>query len=416
MIMKRIMAGTLFVISIVIYFQQCWGGEAPPFTYYINLGEYATREEAENHLKPFQDLKMKPLSVVDNGDRWAIHFGDFPYFMDAYLFSEELDARGYTQAEIIQQDNTARRTAFTKVEGPWERVFPLIEKNNQLTSCTLREDDPDVVEIESLMETGTTEQLLQALDDKLAQRKDTDPVKGWLTLRMAYTKYRKSEKSVCRDLFQKVAEGRVKAPPKFRVEAMIRNAHFIHANKKRVQSYRAYREIEEHAVETEQRVEALKQLCGLSMELARDDKGSLSESRVFMENALEQMPPDYRFYPAVIELMHMESWYHEKKYQECIEEGEAFLKKYTGTPRREIATCRLYLGESYFKVDRYEEAKATLEEILTMELRPIDRWRSISDFKKQALVFLTSFAEKSGNKEDFKHWIEVRKRMYPLPK
>ncbi len=404
-----LLCGLLLIMQSLIY----GAVEPTPYIYYIKLGEFAQYEDAEARLATLQQLNMQPLRLLQVNTHWEIHFGEFSYYMDAYLYQQDLKNLGYTEAEIIKFENFERKTSFPLVKGPRERVFKIKETADTLTTCSVNMEDPDVVYINTLLNSASTEEIHLALLQKIPTRQDTDPVKGWLSMRMAYIKIRMNDRALSQQLFQQVAEGKIMAPPEMRVEAMIRIAHLIHAQKDRLRDYRAYKEIYEWAQTEEQRAGALLELCGLMMELARSDKGTLAECRSFYEKALQEIPTNFFFTRATIELMHLESWYYEENYQKCIEEGEAYLKKYTEKPLREIATCQLFVGMAYYKTDRYAEAVATLSAVLDLPLGPKDRWKDIPDLKQRALGWLIYIAEQTGNKQDAAHGRELMNALYP---
>jgi len=411
---ERIRLNALFILGLMLFATITFGLEPAPYIYYVKLGEFTEPEAAQARMASLQQLNMEPLRLLTVNNHLEIHFGEFPYYIDAYLYVQDLKNLGYVDADIVKQDNTEKKTSFPLVKGPRERVFQLTEANGTLTPCVLNMEDRDVVYIDNLLKTSSTEEVHAALLQKLAAREDTDPVKGWLSTRMAYIKLRMKDRPLAHQIFQQIAEGKIKATPELRVEAMNRVTHLLYAQKEWVRTYRAYKEMNELAQTPEQKASSLRSLSGLLVELARDEKkGNFEEARVFHEKALQEIPTNLMPYRATIELLHLESWYYGENYHKCIEEGEAYLQKYTDKPLLEIATCRLFVGMGYYKIGSYEDAVANLSQILDLPLGPKDRWKKIPDLKKHTLSWMIHIAKETGHEDDAKLWEETMNTLYP---
>ncbi len=403
-----------FVLILTMCATITFALEPTPYVYYVKLGEFTEQEAAEARLASLRQMNMEPIRLLTVDNHWEIHFGEFSYYIDAYLYHQDLNNLGYTDADIVKVDNAEKRTSFSEVRGPTKRVFEIKETNGELAPCVLNMEDSDVLYIDNLLKIASTEDVHSALLQKLAGRQDDDPVKGWLSIRMAYIKIRMKDRAMSQQIFQQIAEGKIAAPPEMRVEAMNRIAHLIYAQNDFVRAYRAYKEIYELAQTREQRASALLELSGLMVELARDEnKGNFGEARFFHEKALEEIPVSFFFTRATIELLHLESWYYGGNYPKCIEEGEAYLQKYPDKPLKEIATCRLFVGMAYYEIGRYEDAVATLSAILNLPLGPKDHWKKVPDIKERALSWLIYIAEKSGRDQDATLWKETMNALYP---
>ncbi len=412
--MKDMSICLLLTLVLVMSGAITFAAEPTPYVYYIKLGEFTERETAEVRLAPLQQLNMEPLHLVTFPNRLEIHFGEFPYYIDAYLYLQDLKNLCCPEADIIIEENSEKTTSFPLVKGPRERVFKLVEANGTLSPCVLNMQDPDVVYIDNLLKTAPTEEIHAALVEKLAARQDDDPVKGWLSMRKAYIKCRMKERGEAQQIFHKIAEGKVKAPPEMRVEAINRVAHLLYAKKEWVKAYRAYKEMNELAQTPDQKASSLQSLSGLMVELARDEnKGNFQEARFFHEKALEQIAADLSPYRARIELLHLESWHYGDNYPKCVEEGEAFLKKYGDRHLLDSATCRLFLGMGYYEIGSYEDAVATLSQVIDLPLGPKDHWKKVPDLKKQALSWLIYIAEKTGHTDDAEYWKKTMNTLYP---
>ncbi|MCX7001543.1 MAG: SPOR domain-containing protein [Candidatus Sumerlaeota bacterium] len=404
----------IFVI-IVMGISSLALGAASPYIYKIKIGEFPDKASAQARQLTLLQLDYGPLNIVQKDGKFELQYGEFPYFIDADLICQDLQKSGYKDAAIIKENNSTGKVDFSPIIGAAvERVFNTVEKNDHLTSVTLDMKNPEIVQMEAFMKTASTEQKHDALAAKLDSLSDSDPVKGWMMMRLAYMKLIMKDRGASQQLFQRIAEGKVAATPKLRLDAMNRVAHLIYAQNDFVRSYRAYREIYNFAEAPEQRVEVALELSGLMVDLAQNlKKGTLEEARAFHEAALDEMP-EKNFNPrATIALLHAETWYYEKNYAKCMEESEAYLKKYMDKPLREIATCKLFLGLAYDKLNRYEEGKNILATILDMPLGPKDNWGAIPDIKLSALEWLIIIAKGAKNPADEAHWKSVKQMMYP---
>jgi len=220
------------------------------------------------------------------------------------------------------------------------------------------------------------------------------------------------DKSTCQRLFQEIAEGKIACPPEDRVEAMIRVGHLIHGvHKDRKRAYRLYKEIYNLSQTLSQRTEALTQLSGIMMELARSDKGNLEECRIFYENALEEIPIDFVFSRSTIELMHLETWSHEKNHKKCIEEAEIYISKYPDY-KRNLSMCKLFLGISKVNLGLNKEAKEIFEEIVQMDLEEKgNKWKDV-DVQERAVVWLIHICEAQNDFDGAEIWRQYKEQAF----
>jgi hypothetical protein len=390
-------------------------GAASPYIYKIKIGEFPDIASAQARQLTLLQLDYGPLNIVKKEGKFEIQYGEFPYFIDADLVCQDLQKSGYKEAAIIKENNSTGKVNFPPVIGDAvDRVFNTVEKNGRLNAISLDMKNPEIVQMEAFMKTATTDQKHDALTAKLDSLSNSDPVKGWMMMRLAYMKLIMKDRGAAQQLFQRIAEGKVAATPKLRLDAMNRVAHLIYAQNDFVRSYRAYREIYNFSETPELRVEVSLSLSGLMVDLARNSKkGTLEEARAFQETALAEIPEENFDTRATIALLHAETWFYEKNYARCMEECEAYLKKYTDKPLREIATCKLFLGLAYDKLNRYEDGKNILATILDMPLGPKDNWSAVPDIKLAALEWLIIIARGAKNPADEAHWKSVKATMYP---
>jgi tetratricopeptide (TPR) repeat protein len=404
----------LFLIFLIGIAFSCFAGTPSPNIYHISMGEFSDQYTANAKITSLKQAGIISIKLVQNNDNWNIQFGEFPYYMDAYVSLEELKSHGYKDIYIGKKKNDFGKTNFEKIEEISEKVFKIKETSGVLESCSIDTDEPDVIAISEKIYTIPTEQLQDEVLQKIELREDSDPVKGWLTMKLAYIKCRQKDRGTARQLFQKIAEGKVAAPPEIRHNAMMRVAKMIHGEKDRTKAFKAFKELYELSPGDEQKSESLKHLGALMMEMARSSKGTLEETRIFMENSLDEIPIDMVEARATIEQMHMESWYYEDNYEKTIEEGHEILQNSDIYPMKIIATCHLFMGLAYGNSDNYDEAIKSLNAILDMPLGPEDRWKAIPDFKKHSLIWMINLSKRYELDQAAKKWEETMESMYPV--
>ncbi|MBN1902954.1 hypothetical protein JW926_16645 [Candidatus Sumerlaeota bacterium] len=411
--MKKVCYVWIFLIFVAS--APAFAKSPSPHIYYIKLGEFATENEANVFISSIEQINLSPLVLVHEKELWEARYGEFLFYMDARLSLDDLKESGITNPRIEKKENSRGKIECAKTKGPKSKVFNVAEGEGSLTPCILNMKDPEIEQINNLIKDGATDQIREAVINKIQTCSSDDPKKGWLTMRLAYLKCREKDKETAQQIFQEIAEGKVKASPEARIEAMLRASNIIYSKKERIKAYRAFKEIYQMAEDPQQKAESLLQISGLMMELARSAKGTLEEARIFMENALEEVPESNVRIRATIKQMHMEAWYYEDNYSNCITEGEAMLETQQDMPLKIIATCRIFLGLAYANKNDsdYDAAARNLKEVLALPLGPNDNWKAIPDLKKHSLVWLITLSERFGRNQEAEEWKKTMKKMYP---
>jgi len=144
-----------------------------------------------------------------------------------------------------------------------------------------------------------------------------DPIQGWCLSRLAYLSYAENKKDESLRLFKQLADGSVAATKAQRIDALQRYAHSLIGKEYRektegpfrLDAAQAFRLLAQYKETPEGKCEALLQLAGLTLELARGYKQSTyEEARNACQKILEITPPELTRIRATAELMYAETY------------------------------------------------------------------------------------------------------------
>jgi len=357
--MRKILFIIIFLISLTTILYSL---DPPERIYSIQLGAYPTLEEAEIKKTEYKSLGYSPVSIIQSPKWYKVRFGEFPIFLEGYLYCMDLRKEKCPDVWLVWQDNVEKKIDFITTVGPVEKYFNIPEKSSdELQTFPPYNDEPDYKLISELVEKKefSASILIEEIEPIVKSLKDTDPVKGFGTMRLAYLNLKNTNRAKAKDLFREVAEGKISADSKERIEAMFRVARIEHSLNNRLTAYRAFDEINKFVVDNENKAEALVQLAGLTMELARCNYGQITETRRFCQQVLEVAPETSRRQKALAELMNAETYLYTKEYERGLGLAKEFEKNYSDQ-MREYGAGICLKATFYWRMKRWDEAKEAL--------------------------------------------------------
>jgi len=184
------------------------------------------------------------------------------------------------------------------------------------------------------------------------------------------------------DLYQAVADGAYPVRRADRINAMTNVGWVLmYRTPEYRRAYRAYREIELFTGSDTVRANALAEQAWIMFEILRHDEvGSWPEVRRFCARAIASFDTgdssERAKHRAVLELIHLETYFQERDYESTARCARAFLDAYRGVPerRREVAMATSWLGISQVNLNQLGEAKGTFEGLIAMEVRPSENF------------------------------------------
>ncbi len=224
----------------------------------------------------------------------------------------------------------------------------------------------------------------ELVDAILLNTNDTDPIKGWATLRKAYLAYRDARYDDAEAHFLKVAKGEVLAPRDLRLEAINRAARMYLKKGGVENNVRHYRGLDElQRLKKDDRVfQAILQAdkAYIIMEAAREPEKYGGGSQEDMRRACEKVfqlvtPKEAPNTCALTELMYMESYAYEGRPEIAIQLAEQLINKYPNQIR-EKAMALIFLGVLEYQRGNLEKGYKWLEQVHQLGINP----------KKQAAV------------------------------
>jgi hypothetical protein len=156
--------------------------------------------------------------------------------------------------------------------------------------------------------------------------------------------------------------------------------------------------------------EARMQQAGLAWELVLCSKGTWEETRALCDVVLQNPAAPHRT-KATAAIMHLETWFFQENYAQCLSEVEQFMATY-GDVRREAGLVRVWRGLSLLNLRRIPEAKAALEEAAMQELAAHELFAG-TDPRAVACSWLVFVAQAQNNSEDLQRWTDLLNTRYP---
>ena len=383
--------------------------------YTIKLQTYSNLTNAEMEQDYLISKGWSPVSIEKVNGENKLMFGEFEYYVDALIYKNDIEKSYGFKCEIISKENTENK-ALENTQGPLENIFKMKEKHmSEVPDLKLNDSDSLVIEIKSLINGTDKIAYRQKLIEAINTLSNDDIRKGFALTRKGIFELLEKNYPEALEHLKKVANGEVSATREDRIKCIRRVAWIMHQQKDRLGAYKAYREMEAFTGSDYSRVMAKVECAGLLMELARCEKGTLADCRRECEKIIESIPAEYqtdfdfRLQLALTELMHLESWFYDGKYQSCIEEAELFLKKYDEQFNRERGMCSVFLGIAYYNLGSYDNAITVMSQVLNMDIQR--EWKDV-DIKKKALERLILMTREQGDTSLTDYWETVKRTLY----
>ena len=199
-------------------------------------------------------------------------------------------------------------------------------------------------------------------------------------------------------------------PADLRKQAMWRAAAVQHSVQNYADSWMAYKHIAAISNDSASISDARVQMAGLMFEMVKRSKGTWDEVRTSCQTVINdpQAPHAQR---ATAELMYLETFYEQSRYDEALRLSNAYIAKY-GDVKREAYVALVWKGICLIQLNRATEAKVPLEQVALAEVAPTDKFAN-TEPSARAAVWLAYVADNEGNSADRSKWVELLKNQYP---
>ena len=336
--------------------------------------------------------------------------GYFAYWPEAAYAKEGLERDGGIGVSIHYADS--KPTSITLPRGIFE-----IKEASFSEWPDYRLDDQksrmDAIELK-LDGLSRQEQVLQ-LSDALSQTETSNPLCGWLHIKRGSAWQYLGKYDAAMSGYKGVIEGTTAATRDDRLSAIRKFAWCMHQDKNLVHAYRAYDEMEKITAQagTTATATALMEKCGILLELAKGDpksanikimRGTYEDCRKACSDALAKIDPSIEAERSTIALINMESYYYQKKYEDCLAAIADWLETYPNSLRNKYMVLN-FAGLTYEHLDKPAEREETLLTMLYLPEPQSDSQRYsadgvIWDMKERALQWLIQLAKR--DKDDKK--------------
>ena len=363
---KVVIPRTAIIFAILVLYPVAIHAVDPPeHIYSVQIGSFMAKNTVEAKKAELESLGYSPLFIDICPTAQKLRFGEFPYYMEAYLYREDLRTRLCPDAFVVTRDNAVELRDCVVTKGPLTRLFNMKELGSgDIPEINMNPNDPDVKTVQSLLQNGNKENLEQTLNEIVSRRENQDPVKGWAMMTMGRIRVDRGERAEVKDLFMDIAIGKTAAPKSDRIEAMFRVARIYYSLGDKKASYKAYKEIEKFLDDTmrKEKTEALTELAGLTMELARCAKGDITETRRVCQEALDTAPEGERRLKALAKLINAEVPFYTAEFEKGLQLIAEFEKDYKDQ-LREYGVILTLKADYYNKLQMRDKQKETLLQI-----------------------------------------------------
>jgi tetratricopeptide (TPR) repeat protein len=315
--------------------------------------------------------------------------GGFATMADAMLVAESIKAS-------TGHDSSAQRSEKAAVQtvDPLDLIPPRfnleVARSSELEYQNTA-NVPGYAELQQLDTPATRGQYRAALLQARGNVSPDEVLAGYVETNLGILTLLDGDLTEAKEIFERVANGQVKAAANHRIMSMWRLGWIAHQEGDHLEAYRLHTETQRFAADNPRTVaRAIKERTGLIMEIAKDlGHGELADVRAFVDaNRHLAVDPLYWDDLSVIDLMYLETFYYEGDKEELLNRVDAYLEAQDPRAKRQIATALCFKGLALFGKDRFVDAFATYEKILEMDFGPNDRWQTIPDFKVHALRWL----------------------------
>ena len=343
--------------------------------------------------------------------------GAFAYWPEAAFAREALERDGGIGVSIHQADSnptsiTVPRGIFVINEASFSE-WPDYQLDDQKTKMDAIERKLDGL--------SRQEQVLQ-LSDVLTQTETSNPLCGWLHIKRGSAWQYLGKYDAAMNGYKDVINGRTAATRDDRLSAIRKFAWCMHQDKNLVLAYKAYDEMEKITAQggTTATATALMEKCGILLELAKGDpksaniqtmRGTYDDCRKACSDALAKIDPAIEAERSTIALIHVETFYYEKKYEDCLAAIADWLETYPNSLRNKYMVLN-FAGLTYEHLDKPAEREETLLTMLYLPEPQSDSERYsadgvIWDMKERALQWLIQLAKRDQDDKKIAQYEEM---------
>jgi len=344
-------------------------------------------KEAEAYVELLESQGWSPVFVYEQqGSQWLkVRIGRFETVPDAAWWRLALVNRGYKDAYIA---NVAFTSGTLQAEGARGPLVP-----NFKTPKSFAQTDRAAL---TSVRDSLTSQCKGVLDRFVSQTPEWHTGTDTDTVTLVHA-------------LQPVADGEVPASKQEICRARIAIAHAWHYGKRRwLTSYHCYGEaLALSEPGSQEEAECLLQRAALLMELTNSGLGTMEDARRATEIVMERVPKENERAHAVAELMHAETLFEEKKYEEALVEFFNLQEKWADKRWREVAGAQVYAGICAANLGRYAEAESFLRPIFSMPLKPEESWYwrgKRRDLEEDAAGWMAIVCTRQGRPEEGAAW------------
>lgn len=357
----------LRVLGFVLLCSFVFAQQTPQYTIQVAANLASESKKTDEILAKLKDEKWAPIHKFTEGDRLKVCVGSFETNVEAQWWKSELRKKDFPDAFV----KTVVLDKKEPMSGPSNRMFK-----------TARSESPTATKVESQVRAK-----LPAGKQKLFRQV------GGAT---------PAEVEELIAAWRPVADGELPASRAEIAKARKAIAHAMHygPNRRLLDAYKAYDEAMEMTAEASpERDQCIVERAAIIMELARSGKGTLAEFRSTAEKAALQVTTGNENAQAVLALMHAESWFHEKHYEQALSEFLNIPKRWP-TQRRESLAAQVFAGGCYVEMNRLPEARLALATVLKEDVKADEQFAVHGvprDFKKDAAAWLAKICAKQGD-------------------
>jgi tetratricopeptide (TPR) repeat protein len=362
---------------------------SPKRCFTIQVGAYPGEAEAQERLNFFVSRDFSPVFIKHVEPYYKVFVGKFDYHMDALVWKKMLRAGDCPDAFEKSFDQVDLAAITTPNGAPFAPVFSL--PYNSVTSLPeyqISETEPPVSTITSLIAGTSCTAARAALEQEIASRFPTDPIRGWATLTLGRLHLRADEQADAAALFEQVATAQVAARRQDVRDALFALSWIDHDRREQIKAYRGLDEVARLSADAKTSARCRVEQIAIIFEMARSGIGQLEEVRRAADEFLASTPIEFRDYRATAELMSLETYFYDANYEKLIDLATQYIEKYPDI-KREHAMALIWIGVGYAYLGDYESAVPWFEGVLQMDLDPNkDNFRAL-DFERFSSMWLT---------------------------
>jgi tetratricopeptide (TPR) repeat protein len=204
------------------------------------------------------------------------------------------------------------------------------------------------------------------------------------------------------------------ATSEMRLESAFRIAALYYRKKDRPGSYIAYEQIYNLSTVPKIRAFSLMNIIALSMELARSEKGELSDTGFLCRQFLETYKNVPGVLRATVALMEAETCFYQEDYLTAAKKGQKVFEEYQSY-KREAYTALYWAARSKYRMKAYKNADEIFEQIQSAPLKPEESFPGLN-LKIESLAYRIRCQLGMGNKSGAQVLIQELNTLAPNSK